>query len=230
MVESKASLLQMNVTQGAPFYDSRYLIKPCNWVKVSGQPGNMVECTVGVGGLIYDANGNDVAQQNPYRLRLDNNGFGSFRVVADVSGANNKLGVLVSVNDPHSGNEPLSIATTFNNYRKGTDAIKAYAYTIGAPNDKRTPCGIYALVNRNPPSGNKITILQAELDYDYDSSAILGNSTNPKKHAFPLNPDGSVQIDILDAKAEKVSVKLWLPESGTSDGLDPFDVQFRSFP
>jgi hypothetical protein len=226
--------LQLNVTLGAPFLGADLEIKPYNWVTVHGQAGVAVDCDVATGGKIVNADGTELPS-NPYTMKLDQNGFGSFRLAGVQPNANDakrvphkKLQVNVKAVAADNPSNSADGNTTFHFYREGPGAFEAYAYTTHAAADNRSPCTVYAVVDRNPPNENSINKLHVSLEGR--SSATLQNSHDPKKNDYPLNPDGSVEIDIVDGTAENVKVTLYLPESANGDKLEPFEVQFVKFP
>lgn len=216
--------LQINVTEGAPAPSSDYAFHPCNWVHVFGQHGLTVNCTLGAGGAIVDGDGN-TCPSAPYVLTLDQFGKGKIRVATTPDKA---VTFTVYVEDADDIENIAFAPVIFANYRVGVGAIQAYAYTTGAAADGEAPCTLYVIVDRTPAGENPISIINVTLDPS--SSAVLQNAHHPKSQNFPLNPDGSVAVGITDTVAEDLSVTVYLPESGNSDALDPFTVQFVTFP
>lgn len=214
LVNTLSSVLTLTLTTGAPIFDETLDIVPLNRGFLTGPAGMNVNISCSPPAVIRES-GSQI-----YNTTIAQDGSATFSVYSPAVGA---VDILV-VDSQNSGNT-ISGLTAFNAWQFDPDAsmLQAFGASSGSVADNTMPCSVYVITK---PGTDEQPITEINVQVTEGEAVLI--ETGEQSGKFPLNPDNSVEIQLVSRSVGASEVRVSLPEA--SGNIHDFPIQFVSRP
>lgn len=197
-VSHRATGLSAIISSGSPIDDGNFQIHPKNQLTVYGAPGTRVTVSCDTP-AVFDENNDHVWS---FTLTIEGK-----QTVGLQSPEDGRIGVFVQDDDDPSNS--ASVDTTFGAYKVGEGDIKAFAVTTGAPADGLVPCSLYIMTSEESRNTSRMPITKIHVSVD-NGATLVGYEGSAAD--ILLNDDFTVEVDVVNMTAGKVTATVTLPE------------------